>query len=1121
MSTDLVRLFPLRRLLMLALAGVAALVLSGCQTPPPAFVSDDFSSGLVGNQWTVVDPLADGSVSVSGLGTADARLALAVPGGVNHEPWATNNSLRAMQRVANGNFGVEVKFDSLPTMAFQEQGVLVEQDPDNYLRFDLHSDGSNLRALAARVVNGTPTVVADVVVPATPSQWARVTRVGDQWTYQTSTDGVAWTQRTSFDLPLAVTGAGVFSGNFGPVGNAPAFTTLVDYAFNTASPIAPEDPIEPRYELATTVVGGGSISRLPELPSYVQGQSVVLLATPQPGWTFDGWSGDATGTEPLVGITVTGDMTVTGTFSLLPDVDPPVISDVAVESITPTSAVVTWVTDEPASSSVAFGPSTAYEGGIAGDTAFVTAHEVVLTGLVPASTYHFQVSSLDPAGNPALDVDRTFSTSSLPAFVSDDFSTGVLGGQWTVDDPRGDGTVTLTGAGTTDARLALSVPAGVSHEVWAPDTSLSVNQPAPDTDMVLEAKFDSVPTLAYQEQGFVVRGDNGTLLRFEVHHNGSSLRAYAARVVGGTPTTIANVAAAAGSSVWLRVARTGDTWAFDTSANGVTWVTRSTFTLPVDVAEAGVYAGNYGPGASAPAWTSRVDYAFDAASPVVPEDPVGPLATLTTAVVGQGTIQRTPDQGQYLQGSSVDLAAVPAPGWQFTGWSGDLTGNQNPASLVMSADRSVTATFTQAVDEDPPGISSVSVQSLQPASAVISFDTDELTTASVDYGTSTAYEYPAVDDPVFALSHAIPLTGLAPGTTYHFQVSATDPSGNATTDVDRNFTTPPSSSAGPVFDVWYGNDQAFGVPGLAQRWVNVVGSVDDPDGVANLSYRLNGGSPVQMGIGPDNRRLVHDGDFNADLLVSALSPGNNSVVITAIDPLGHASATTVQVSLQVGNAWPLPYAPDLGTASAVPEIGQVVDGDWTVGGGLVSTVDEAIGYDRLVAVGDGSWTDYEATFSMRVNALAAPGPFSGAPAAGFLFRWSGHNKNGSGQPQWGFVPNGVDPTPFGAYGLWRNSGPGGRLELRDHTSVIKDTDASFDLVFGQTYRVRAQADTAPGTGSTTYRYKMWAQGTAEPAGWSVEFVAGTGAGQPGSGSLVLLAHEADVDFGNLLVVPLP
>jgi uncharacterized repeat protein (TIGR02543 family) len=39
--------------------------------------------------------------------------------------------------------------------------------------------------------------------------------------------------------------------------------------------------------------------------------------------------------------------------------------------------------------------------------------------------------------------------------------------------------------------------------------------------------------------------------------------------------------------------------------------------------------------------------------------------------------------------------AVPAAGWQFAGWSGDLTGSDNPAVLVIDGNKAVTATFTQ------------------------------------------------------------------------------------------------------------------------------------------------------------------------------------------------------------------------------------------------------------------------------------------------------------------------------------------------------------------------------------------------------------------------------------------
>ncbi|MDI6791578.1 MAG: fibronectin type III domain-containing protein [bacterium] len=76
---------------------------------------------------------------------------------------------------------------------------------------------------------------------------------------------------------------------------------------------------------------------------------------------------------------------------------------------------------------------------------------------------------------------------------------------------------------------------------------------------------------------------------------------------------------------------------------------------------------------------------------------------LTTAVnpPGGGTV--TPSSGWYESGQSVTLTAVPAPGYTFSGWSGDLSGITNPANLTMSAPKSVTANFNRppAADAGP------------------------------------------------------------------------------------------------------------------------------------------------------------------------------------------------------------------------------------------------------------------------------------------------------------------------------------------------------------------------------------------------------------------------------------
>ncbi len=69
--------------------------------------------------------------------------------------------------------------------------------------------------------------------------------------------------------------------------------------------------------------------------------------------------------------------------------------------------------------------------------------------------------------------------------------------------------------------------------------------------------------------------------------------------------------------------------------------------------------------------------------------------TLTVSIVGQGAVTRAPSQTTYLSGTLVTLTAQPAPGWRFTGWSGDLTGQTNPAQVTMDADKAITAAFEE------------------------------------------------------------------------------------------------------------------------------------------------------------------------------------------------------------------------------------------------------------------------------------------------------------------------------------------------------------------------------------------------------------------------------------------
>jgi uncharacterized repeat protein (TIGR02543 family) len=73
--------------------------------------------------------------------------------------------------------------------------------------------------------------------------------------------------------------------------------------------------------------------------------------------------------------------------------------------------------------------------------------------------------------------------------------------------------------------------------------------------------------------------------------------------------------------------------------------------------------------------------------------------TLTVNTVGDGSVTLDPPGGVYTAGTEVELTAEAAPGWEFSGWSGDLSGDANPETITMDDDKTVTAHF---VDVTPP-----------------------------------------------------------------------------------------------------------------------------------------------------------------------------------------------------------------------------------------------------------------------------------------------------------------------------------------------------------------------------------------------------------------------------------
>ena len=281
-------------------------------------VSDDFDSCVLNSQiWEFSDPLENTQFSVDG-----SVVTMAMTAGEEHDLFEGNNSApRLTQRITDEDFTAEVKFESAVTQKFQIQGILIEEDSDNFLRVDFFHDGTDVILFSAGFTNGSKVIdnsrkLTDV--PASPAGYfLRVFRSGDRWLPSYSYTGAAddWTSVGAFDFELTAAKAGIFGGNVTPGGGqpAPAHTLIADYFFEANSPISPEDD-NTTETLTTAVVGQGTVS--PESGTFGCGDQ-TLTATPAEGWRFAGWSGDLTGTTNPATLAMDGALSVTATFEEL------------------------------------------------------------------------------------------------------------------------------------------------------------------------------------------------------------------------------------------------------------------------------------------------------------------------------------------------------------------------------------------------------------------------------------------------------------------------------------------------------------------------------------------------------------------------------------------------------------------------------------------------------------------------------------------------------------------------------------------------------------------------------------------------------------------------------------
>lgn len=71
-----------------------------------------------------------------------------------------------------------------------------------------------------------------------------------------------------------------------------------------------------------------------------------------------------------------------------------------------------------------------------------------------------------------------------------------------------------------------------------------------------------------------------------------------------------------------------------------------------------------------------------------------PLRELTVTPPSHGTVVLDPPGGYYQPGEVITVTAVPEEGYAFAGWTGALSGAENPTTIKVRKDTTIGATFT-------------------------------------------------------------------------------------------------------------------------------------------------------------------------------------------------------------------------------------------------------------------------------------------------------------------------------------------------------------------------------------------------------------------------------------------
>ncbi len=315
-------------------------------------------------------------------------------------------------------------------------------------------------------------------------------------------------------------------------------------------------------------------------------------------------------------------------------------------------------------------------------------------------------------------------------------------------------------------------------------------------------------------------------------------------------------------------------------------------------------------------------------------------------------------------------------------------------------------------------------------------------------------------------------------------------------------------------NIWYGQEQCFGALGNPQRQINILGNIQHLDQSCRVYYTLNGlNEKVELTLGSDLHRLAMKGDFNIDIERSGLREGKNRIDLIIERNGKEVLSRKIGIRYSADNRWPIPYFVDWSKTGKLQDVVEVVDGDWeitTAGAHIRQQY-----YDRVLAFGDSTWTNYEVETSVVFHDYVPPAkgpPTYNVSHVAIASRWPGHDRD-SLQPDRKWFPLGATSE----FRITENyDSCRWRIFDGEHFYVEQEIPEYRSIEPEKLYRLKHRVENTSDT-EALYSVKFWAADDKEPEQWdlqAVEVVPRTA-----SGSALLLAHNTEVTFGNIAVVP--